>query len=91
MEERRNSVVIYEGWHQYLKRLTPEQYVKGMDLIMEYALDGVVPETDDIALLGFLAGITPIINSNNKRYKASKKGGRPKKAEVKTDENLSTD
>ena len=77
--ERRNSVVIYENWHEYLKRLQPEQYVQGMDMIMAYALDGVIPETDDLALMGLLAGIVPVINSNNKRYKAAKKGGRPKK------------
>lgn len=84
--ERRTSVVIYESWHEYLKKLPPEQYVEGMQMILEYALDGVIPETDNIALLGFLAGITPIIDSNNKRYLASKKGGRPKKKEAKNEE-----
>lgn len=80
--ERRNSVVIYENWHKYLRELSPEQYVEGMDLIMAYALDGTPPRTEDKELFGFLFGISPIIDSNNKRYKAAKRGGRPRKVKA---------
>ncbi len=79
MEERRNSVVIYENWHEFLKKLPPEQYVEAMNMIMEYALDGVVPETDNLSILGFLSAALPVIDSNNKKWFASKKGGRPRK------------
>lgn len=79
MEERRNSVVIYENWHLFLKKLEPEQYVQAMDMIIEYALDGVVPETSDLSILGFLSAALPVIDSNNKRYMNAKKGGRPRK------------
>lgn len=90
-KERRSSVVIYENWHNYLKTLSPEQYIQGMEMIMEYALDGVIPDTKDPALFGFFCGICPVIDSNNKRYIASKKGGRPKKvkaAEGESNEDL---
>ena len=90
MNERRNSVVFYENWHLFLKQLKPEQYVEAMDLIMNYALDGVFPETKDTEILGLLIGIIPIIDNNNKKFINAKKGGRPKKAKVMTDEDIPT-
>ena len=87
MNERRNSVVIYENWHEFLKTLGPEKYIEGIELIMAYALDGTPPTTDDPVLFAFMWGVMPIIDTNNKKYYASKK---KRKKEDKKDENIPT-
>ena len=90
-DEGKKDVLIYEDWHNYLKQLGPEKYVEAMDIIFKYGLDGVYSGTNDLYIAGLMIGIMPVIESNNKRWLASKKSKEKKKtAEVKTDENIPT-
>lgn len=91
-EQGKKDVLIYEDWHEYLKKLGPERYMEAMDAIFKYGLDGKFPETADMNILGLMIGIMPVIDSNNKRWLASKKSKEKMAAarEAKAYENIPT-
>jgi len=72
----RDSIVFYRSFYEAVKDLPAEQFKACVKAIMEYGLDGTVPETCGIEKTVYLMA-KPQIDVNNKRYLNGTKGGRP--------------
>ena len=71
----RESFVFYRSYADMLKRLDAETRLKILDMLLDYALDGKEPEEGGVVGVLF-ALIKPQIDTNNKRYMNSLKGGK---------------
>ena len=74
----RDSAVFYGSWKKAVDRLGDGKRGKAFEIILDYALDGKEPETDDPVLLMVFDMVRVQIDVNNRRYENGKKGGRPK-------------
>ena len=72
----RDSIVFYRSFYEAVKDLPAEQFKACVKAIMDYGLDGTVPETCGIEKTVYLMA-KPQIDVNNKRYLNGTKGGRP--------------
>ena len=72
----RDSIVFYRSFYEAVKDLPAEQFKACVKAIMDYGLDGIVPETCGIEKTVYLMA-KPQIDVNNKRYLNGTKGGRP--------------
>lgn len=72
----RDSIVFYRSFYEAVKDLPPDQFKACVKAIMDYGLDGIVPETCGIEKTVYLMA-KPQIDVNNKRYLNGTKGGRP--------------
>lgn len=72
----RDSIVFYRSFYEAVKDLPSDQFKACVKAIMDYGLDGTVPETCGIEKTVYLMA-KPQIDVNNKRYLNGTKGGRP--------------
>lgn len=72
----RDSIVFYRSFYEAVKDLPADQFKACVKAIMDYGLDGTVPETCGIEKTVYLMA-KPQIDVNNKRYLNGTKGGRP--------------
>ena len=83
----RESFVFYASFYEAIKNLEPLEKAKAYDAIAHYSLTGeILEDTDGIAKIIFTMA-KPQIEANQKRFVASKKGGRPKKEKTNGFEN----
>lgn len=81
----RDSMVFYRSFYEATKRLPAEEFKEAVLSILDYALDGKVPETEGIGYTVFCMA-KPQIDVNNSRYQNGIKGGK-KKAEGEPSDN----
>ena len=81
----RDSVVFYRSFYEAVKDLPPEDFKKSVSAILDYGLDGVVPDTVGIEKTLYIMA-KPQIDANNRRYTNGLKGWRTK-AEPKQNQN----
>ena len=72
----RESVVFYRSFAEAIKALPKEEQLKALWAVINYGLDGVIPEEHGVHTAIFLMA-KPQIDANNKRYQNGTKGGRP--------------
>ena len=83
----RDSMVFYRSFYEATKRLPAEEFKEAVLSILDYALDGKIPETEGIGYTVFCMA-KPQIDVNNSRYQNGIKGGK-KKAEDEPNDNQS--
>lgn len=71
----RDSFVFYRSFAEAVKELDAETYKSAMEAILDYALDGIEPQTTGIAKAMYLMA-KPQIDANNKRFLNGARGGR---------------
>ena len=86
----RKAVVFYRNFYEAMKDLPVELKAEVFDAVMEYGLNGEEPSSLSIMAKSLFALIKPSIDTNNIRYKNGKEGGRPKKNEQKSDNDVET-
>ena len=80
----RESFVFYRGFAECIKELDKDVRCECYEALIDYALDGIEPETNGIVMAVFKA-FKAQIDANNRRYENGQKGGRPKnQTETKT-------
>ena len=81
----RDSFIFYRSFAEAIKKLkNDDERLAIYEAIIDYALDGIEPNIDDIPAMAFTL-IKPQIDANNKRYANGQKGGRPKANENQTE------
>ncbi len=84
-ELKRDSTIIYRSYRDAIAEMPPREFKRCMMAILNYALDGIEPETNGIEQIIF-AMTKPQIDKNNQRYMNSKSGGRkPKERQPETE------
>lgn len=84
----RDSTVFYKSYYDVIRQLPPELQLQAYDTILQYAYNGTEPERDAIDPTVYIiyTMARPQIDTNNRRYKAAQKGGRPRKADKATEQ-----
>ena len=67
----RESVVFYRSFAEAIKALPKEEQLKALWAVINYGLDGVIPEEHGVHTAIFLMA-KPQIDANNKRYQNGK-------------------
>ena len=75
--DERDSFVFYRSFYEAVEDLDIETQWKIFKSIIEYGLDGVLPDLDGVARAVFLMA-KPQLDANYRRYLNGKKGGAPK-------------
>lgn len=78
----RDSIIIYRSFLEAMEGLDDSQKVYLFEAICRYGLDGIEPDTEEMARLkvkGLWVLIKPQVDANIKRSESGSKGGRPKK------------
>jgi hypothetical protein len=86
----RDGFVFYRSFREAIRELPEEERLKCYEVILDYALDEVVPNEVGISSAIFKL-IKPQIDANNKRYENGKKGGRGNRTETKPKPNTNQD
>lgn len=76
----RDSFVFYRSWLKSIQRLSIERQNGMIRLAVDYGLDGITPNGDDLDPMSemFLGLIMPQIDANNVKFLNGCKGGAPK-------------
>lgn len=83
----RESFIFYRGFSESIKELDAEMRCECYEALIDYALDGIEPDTNGVVMAMFKA-FKPQIDANNRRYENGQKGGRPKnQTETKPNDN----
>ena len=86
----RESFVFYRSYHEALRALPPELRLELYEAICSYALDDEISAMSDIAKAMFTL-MKANIEATNRKYRSAiengKRGGRPKKTEMKPKQN----
>lgn len=83
--ELRDTIVFCRSWHEAFKAtLTPEQYVKVVQVLLDYnPNEGVMPKTGDPVVDASAMMCKYVLDENHRNWLARKKGGqmggRPRK------------
>ena len=72
------SFVFYKSFGNALKKIPAESYKECMQTLIDYAIDGVEPESDDPFVSMFFELVRPQIDANERRREAGTKGGQAK-------------
>lgn len=80
----RDSILFYRSFYEAIKGLHKDIQLEIYTAVMEYGLNGVLPDNLKPVTKGMFALMKPILDNNNVRYENGKKGGR--KPTVKTKE-----
>ena len=67
-------MVFYRSFYEAVKEFEPEDFKKSVMAIMDYALDGTVPESSGIEKSIYIMAKAQI-DANNRRYENGLKGG----------------
>lgn len=86
----KDGFVFYRSFREAIRELPEEERLKCYEVILDYALDEVVPNEVGISSAIFKL-IKPQIDANNKRYENGKKGGRGNRTETKPKPNTNQD
>lgn len=86
----RDGFVFYRSFREAIRELPEEERLKCYEVILDYALDEVIPNEVGISSAIFKL-IKPQIDANNKRYENGKKGGRGNRTETKPKPNTNQD
>lgn len=86
----RDGFVFYRSFREAIRELPEEERLKCYEVILDYALDEVVPNEVGISSAIFKL-IKPQIDANNKRYENGKKGGRGNRTETEPKPNTNQD
>ena len=76
MGEQREGIIFFRSWRDAIREIPEDQRVNAYEAIIDYALDGTVPEASGVIKMVFLMA-KPSIDKNEKAYRDGKKGGRP--------------
>lgn len=75
----RNSIIVYASIHDAAKKMSNKDRLAFYDALFSYGFEGKEPEKlPNRAQIGWIL-VKPIMDSNNKKYVAGQKGGRPSK------------
>ncbi len=69
------SFVFYKSFGNALKKIPAESYKECMQALIDYAIDGVEPESDDPFVSMFFELARPQVDANERRREAGGKGG----------------
>lgn len=72
----RDGIIFYRSWRDAIKEIPEDKRADAYEAIIDYALDGTVPEASGMIKMVFLMA-KPSIDKNEKAYRDGKKGGRP--------------
>ena len=75
----RDSFVFYRSFRDALDKVSEEDFSKCMRVLLSLAIDGEEYTGDDPIVYLFYSLVAPVIKSNNKRFQDGKRGGRPSK------------
>lgn len=75
----RDSVIFYRSFYDAIKALPKDIQLEIYTAVMEYGLNGVVPDNLKPVAKGMFTLIKPNIDVNMTRFENGKKGGRTKK------------
>lgn len=74
----RDSFVFYRSFAEAIRKLkSDDERLTIYEAIIDYALDDIEPDVDNVPDMAFTL-IKPQIDANNRKYANGKKGGRPK-------------
>ena len=76
MGEQREGIIFFRSWRDAIREIPEDKRVNAYEAIIDYALDGTVPEASGLIKMVFLMA-KPSIDKNEKAYRDGKKGGRP--------------
>lgn len=89
----RDSILFYRSFYEAIKGLSKDIQVEIYSAVMEYGLNGNLPENLKPVAKGMFALMKPVIDNNNVRLENGKKGaefgkrgGRPRKQKTTTAE-----
>ena len=74
----RDSFVFYRSFYEAIKELPSECKAEVMSAIIEYGLDGKLPDDIKGIAKAVMMLITPQLDANNQKYRNGKMGGRPR-------------
>ena len=79
----RDSMVLFRSMTNSLRKLEPDDFMLIMLSIVDYSMDDIEPEFNDVTLGALWEAFRPQIDANKRKFEAQlengKKGGRPKK------------
>lgn len=82
----RDSILFYRSFYEALQGLPKDIQLEIYTAVMEYGLNGVIPDDLKPVARGMFALMKPVLDSNNVRFENGKKGGRkPGKAKDAAD------
>ena len=73
---KRDSVLFYRSFYAAIQGLPKDIQLEIYTAVMEYGLNGVLPDDLKPVAKGMFALMQPVIDNNNKRFENGKKGGR---------------
>ena len=82
----RDAVVFYRSFADAIRGLPAEEFKACALAIIDYGLDGVIPEGNGIEKVVFSLARAQI-DANNRRYVNGRSGGRPSSDETKANQN----
>jgi hypothetical protein len=77
---KRESFIFYRSFFDGIKSQPPKIVNEFIVSLVDYALNGTEPRLSGVAQMAFTF-VKPLIDSNNRKYKSGRKGGRPKKTD----------
>lgn len=75
----RDSFLFYRSYYEAIKNLPDSTKLEVYNAVMEYGLYGNEIELHDEFARSIFTLIKPVLETNNKRFKSGKSGGRPRK------------
>ena len=77
--ERETSMVFYRGFKESIDNCLPEERLAIYEAIMDYALNGTLPDLSGGSIKLIWPLIQPQLDANRGRRKNGRKGGAPRK------------
>ena len=74
----RDGFIFYRSFYDCMRPLDDHLKAQFFEAICNYALNGMLPDEDNVVVNALFQLAKPQIDANNKRYENGKKGGRPK-------------
>ena len=72
----RDSILFYRSFYEAIQGLQRDIQLEIYTAIMEYGLNGVVPDNLKPVARGMFALMKPVLDTNNVSFENGKKGGR---------------
>lgn len=79
----RDSILFYRSFYEAIQGLSKDIQLEIYTAVMEYGLNGVVPDNLKPVAKGMFALMKPVLDSNNVRFENGKKGGRKPRTSTK--------
>lgn len=78
----RSSIIFYRSFYEAIKALNSEDALSLTMRILKYSFDGDDTPCNKKYIEAMFQMCKPVIDQNNKKYEAGKRGGRPKKKPI---------